>query len=131
MSQENVEIVRRVIDAFNRRADDAILDLCDAEVELESALVEKRTYRGLDGLGQYRQDLDAAWEEWHTERDRVLDAGDSQVLHLYRIVGRGRGSGIRVARDIALLWCLREGRLHRGRVFLDQADALRAVGMED
>jgi ketosteroid isomerase-like protein len=76
-------------------------------------------------------DLDAAWEEWRTENDRLLDAGTDRVLHLYRIVGRGKGSGVPVEQDIAILWQLRNGKLFIGQVFLDQNQALEAAGLSE
>ena len=131
MSRENVEILRRLVDAFNRRDEEAVLALTDPEIEFRSALVEKTTYRGYAGVGQYRQDLDAAWSEWRTEDDRFLEAAGERVLQLYRIVGRGRGSGILVHQDIAILWTLRAGKVLRGEVFLDQAEALDAAGLRE
>jgi hypothetical protein len=57
MSRKNVEILRRLIDAFYRRDNEAALALLDPEIEFHSALVEKKTYHGYAGLGEYRQDL--------------------------------------------------------------------------
>ena len=39
-SQENVELIYRGIDAYNRRDLDAFLALCDPEVEFYSRLIE-------------------------------------------------------------------------------------------
>jgi ketosteroid isomerase-like protein len=122
--------MRRMIDAFNRRDSDAALALCDPEVELESALVEKQVYRGHEGLLKYRRDLDDVWSDWHVENDVVLEAGPDRVLHLYRIVGRGKGSGVVIEADIAMLWTLRDGRLLHGKVYLDQVEARGAAGLE-
>jgi ketosteroid isomerase-like protein len=127
--QENVDSVRRLLAAFNRQDDDAVLELVDPEIEFRSALVEKQTYRGYGGVRQYLESLDAAWSEWHTEDDRFLAAGEDQVLHLYRIVGLGKGSGVPVQHDLAILWTLRAGRVLRGEVFLNQADGLDAAGL--
>jgi ketosteroid isomerase-like protein len=129
MPEQNLEILRRLVDAFYRRDTETVLALMDSEIEFHSALVEKKTYHGYAGLGQYRQDLDAAWSEWRSEDDRFLEAGKDQVLHLYRIVGVGRGSGAPVQQDIAILWTLRGEKILRGEVFLDQADARAAAGL--
>src|SRR5581483_1584638 len=131
MSQENVEVLRQLVDAFHQRDAEKALALLDPEVEFHSALVEKKTYRGPAGLLQYRADLDAVWEEWRLEDDQFLDAGGDRVLHLYRIVGRGLGSGVSVAQDIAILWRLRKGLVTEGTVFLDQAEALEAAGLSE
>jgi ketosteroid isomerase-like protein len=130
MSQENVEAVRRAVDAFNVRDRERVYELLDPEVEFHSALIEKKTYRGHAGLAQYRADLDAVFETWNTEDDQIRDAGGDRVLHLYRIVGRGRGSGVPVETEIAILWRLRDGKLVEGHVYLDQDEALTAAGLE-
>jgi ketosteroid isomerase-like protein len=130
MSQENVEIVRRAVDAFNAGDRDRLLSLVDPEVEYRSA-VEQKIYRGHAGLVRYREDVDAVLEDFHTEDDRFLDAGSDRVVHLYRIVGRGAGSGVPVSRDIAALWQLRDGRLVEGQVYLDQRQALEAAGLRE
>src|SRR3954447_5295948 len=113
MSQESVEIVRRAVAAFNARNRKELLGLMDPEIEYQS-LMEQKIYRGLDGMVQYRDDVDAVLKNFHTEDDRFLDVGKDRVLHLYRIVGRGAGSGVPVGRQNAILWQLREGRLFRG-----------------
>src|SRR3954447_25442397 len=130
MSQENAEIVRQAMDAFNARDRDRLLSLMDPEIEYRSAM-EQKTYRGLAGMVQYRDDVDAVLEDFHTEEDRFLDVGEDRVLHLYRIVGRGAGSGVPVSRQNAILWQLRDGRLFRGGVYLDQRAALAAVGLSE
>ena len=62
--QENVEVVRRVIAAFNARDRDQALSMCDPEIELWSPF-EQKTYRGLDEMVQWREDLAAAMEDFH------------------------------------------------------------------
>ena len=130
MSQENVEVVRRLVEAFYLRDGETVASVLDAEIEFESALVEHRTYVGMAGMLEYRRDLDDAWAEWRSEGDQYLSAGSDRVVHLYRIVGTGKGSGVPVAQDIAILWTLRAGRVIQGKVFLDQAEALKAAGLK-
>jgi len=130
MSQENVEIVRKAVAAFNARDRKELLSLMDPEIEYQSPM-EQRTYRGLDGMIQYRDDVDAVLDDFHTEDDRFLDVGEDRVLYLYRIVGRGAGSGVPVARQNAMLWQIKDGRLFRGRAYLDQRAALEAAGLSE
>src|SRR5271157_5179514 len=101
MSQESVEIVERLVEAFNSRDDKAVAAMLAPEVELESLTLQ--TYKGSAGLSDYRNNLDDAWAEWRTEGDRFLSAGSDSVVHLHRVVGRGRGSDIPVAQAIAIL----------------------------
>jgi ketosteroid isomerase-like protein len=127
MSHENVEAVERLVEAFNGRDDEAVASMLAPEVEFESLTIQ--TYKGRAGLLDYRNNLDDAWAEWRTEADRFLPAGSERVVHLHRVVKRGRGSDIQVAQDIAILWRLKAGRVVRGKAFLDQNEALEAVGL--
>ena len=130
MSEENVAVVRTAVDAFNARDADRLLSLMDPEIEYRSA-VEARVYRGHDGMLRYLEDVDATMEEWRVEDSRFVDACGDRVVHLYRMVGRGAGSGVRVTRDFAMLSHLRNGRLLIGEVYLDQRQALEAVGLRE
>ena len=130
MSQENVEIVRRAVAAFNARKREELLGLMDPEIEYQSPM-EQRTYRGIEGMLRYRSDVDGVLEDFHTEEDRFVDVGGNRVLHLYRLLGRGAGSGVPVSRQNAILWEVRNGKLLRGQAYLEQREALEAVGLSE
>jgi ketosteroid isomerase-like protein len=116
--------------AFNARDRDRVLSLCDPEIEFRSA-VEQKTYRGLDEMVRYREGVAAVMEDFHFEDSRFLDAGGDRVVHLYRMVGRGAGSGVPVSREVGALWQLRNGKLLKGEIYLDQREALEAAGLSE
>jgi ketosteroid isomerase-like protein len=62
--------------------------------------------------------------------DEVRDLGD-QVLVLGRLLARGLGSGVPVDESIAIVHGLREGLIVSVRVYLDHAEALKAVGLTE
>jgi ketosteroid isomerase-like protein len=130
MSEENVEVVRRAVAAFNARDRDRVLSMCDPEIEFRSA-IEQKTYRGLDEVVGYREEVAAVMEDFHFEDSRFLDAGRDRVVHLYRMVGRGAGSGVPVSREVGALWQLRDGKLLKGEIYLDQRQALEAAGLRE
>jgi ketosteroid isomerase-like protein len=131
MSQENVEIIKAVMAAFDARDRGRLLSLMDPEIEFRSPIIDQKIRRGHSEMVRYREELDAAFGEWHTEEDRFLDAGGDRVLHLFRLVGRGVGSGLPVSEDQAILWQLRDGKLFKGRVYRDQRQALEAAGLRE
>ena len=96
MSEENVEIFRRHVAAFNDGDLDAMADLVTEDFEFIpylAAVVEKTTtYRGRDWLRQYREDAGAAWDDIQVRIDEIRDLGDRAVA-FGEIRGRGRGSG--------------------------------------
>jgi ketosteroid isomerase-like protein len=130
MSQENVEIVRAGIEAWNAGDRDRAMSVFDPELEFHSA-TERKTYHGLDGMVRYTEDVGAVIADFHFEDTRLLDAGGDRVLGLYRIVGRGAGSGVPVSREVGALFQPRNGKVLKGEIYLDQREALKAAGLRE
>jgi ketosteroid isomerase-like protein len=132
MSEENVEICRRVHDAFGTRRDtEAGLKYIDPRVELRSAIVggaEGNTYNGHDGVRRWMAESDATWADLRLEPEQFRDLGD-RVLMIGRLYARGRESGIEVETPIAWLSTLRDGKIVRSEGFLDPQKALKAAGL--
>jgi ketosteroid isomerase-like protein len=133
MSQENVEILKRGIDAYNRRDIDTFADLTTADVEWFPALdrtVEGRGYRGREGMERWFETVSDTWEELHVLGDEIRDLGD-RVLVLGRVEGRGRGSGVQVDTPAGFVVDFHDGKMSRCRAFLDHGEALRAAGLSE
>ena len=133
MSEENVEIARKVIDAGNRRDPEAILQYSDPEIELQSAIIggaEGNTYRGHQGIRDWMAESDAAFEELRMEPEEFRDLGDD-VLMIGRLYARGLESGVEIESPIAWLFTLRDGKGVRARGYLDIQDALEAAGLSE
>ena len=125
----DIDVVRQVVDAFKDRDVARLRSLFDEQSEFTSriAAVEGGTYRGPDGIERYTHDLDDVFDEWHSEDERYIDAGDGQVVFVYRIVGRGKGSGAPIDQDAGISWIVRDGKVVRGKVYLDPEEALASV----
>jgi ketosteroid isomerase-like protein len=131
MSEENVEIARKILDAGNRRDTEAILQYADPEIELQSAIIggaEGNTYRGHQGIRDWIAESDAAFEELRMEHEEFRDLGDD-VLLIGRLHARGRESGVEIESAIAWLTTFRGGRIVRARGYLDPKEALEAAGL--
>ncbi len=76
MSRENVRIVRRVVEAFNSDEPRRAIAGFHPEIEFTSTgnTLDGAAYVGLDGIKQYADGLEAVFEEWHSEDDRMVDA---------------------------------------------------------
>ena len=131
MSQENVEIVRQTVEALDSDDPAQAWLMFHPEVEFTSALTEATTYIGLEGMREFAANLDAVWEGWHREDSRFLDAGGDRIVWLYRVVGQGKKSGVSVDQPIGIVWTLRDRLIWRGQAYLDHAEALKAVGLEE
>jgi ketosteroid isomerase-like protein len=132
MSQENVEAMRQVTEAFNRGDGDAF-DChltSDAEVVPVRAALEGTTYRGPDAGTQYCAAVDQSWENLGWEVEEIRDGG-SWVLALGHIRGEGRDSGAAIDARAGWLAHFREGRIARFQTFANRADALEAAGLRE
>jgi len=132
MSQENVEVVRRVYEAAEGRDAATVLSLYDTEVELDASRLGmfSKVFRGHDGLRELFAEWHDAWGEIEYSYEELIEAGE-QVVAVVSRHARGRSSGLEVERRFALLWTLREGKVVQVVWFLDLADALEAAGLSE
>src|SRR3954451_13263093 len=132
MSQENVEIVLRGVAALNRGDADAFNALCDArfQMRLIGAVGEPVSYAGPEGVVQFFRDMAESWADWGFEIERTRDL-DEHVLITGRQRGRGRVSGVEVDSPRACVLALRDGAVTELRFFIEPAEALKAVGLEE
>ena len=130
MSQENVEVYRRAVDATNRHDLGALLDEFDPGVEWHSALVGMGTevYRGKEGVREMFRDLDENFTGMVVEFPEVRDLGD-RVLALGHLRAHGHESGVQVGVSFNQLVDFKNGKLIRIRSFLDRQEALEAAGL--
>jgi ketosteroid isomerase-like protein len=131
MSEENVERVRRLIEAWNRNEPDTAIDILDPGVVLDATrrLVNPKIYTGIRGMRRMLADTHEVWEEFRMEPDEVVGAGD-RVVAIGRWVGRGAGSGVMVEQPVADVFTLQDGRVVRTEIgFTDRAEALEAAGL--
>jgi uncharacterized protein len=135
MSQENVEVVRRTADAYNRGDIDAVLEDVDPEIEwrplLPGLLGGKATvYRGHEGVREVIRELDEAFTELEGEQSEVRDLGE-QVIAIGHFRGRGRESGAKTETAIVWLVEFKNGKAVRVREYLDPNEALEAAGLRE
>lgn len=126
-------VVREVVEAFRVHDVQSLRSLFHEESEFRSAIAGAGggVYRGLDEIEGYMRDVEDAFEDWHSEDELYVDAGEGRIALLYRIVGRGKGSGVPVDQPIAILWTVREGKIWRGQGYLDPEEALAAAGLKE
>jgi hypothetical protein len=134
MSQENVEIVREVFEASTGGAWERVAHLIDPEVEFRGTIGGLEEGRVAHGVPQIIQQFETedleAWEERRLEPEEFIDAGDEVVvlMHEYR---RGRGSGVELESDTAVVFAVRDGRVARIQGYMDRNAALEAAGLRE
>jgi ketosteroid isomerase-like protein len=130
MSQENVEIVRAGMDAFNREDWDAALEVAAPDFVLDMSRAigpEQRGMYDLEKLRSFLEDLRGTFDSFQIEADEFIDAGE-QVVVPTTSHGRGRG-GIEVTARTASVYTLRDGAVTRLVMYQERREALEAVGL--
>jgi ketosteroid isomerase-like protein len=132
MSEENVEIVRRAIEAYGREGLDEVLRYYHPEIEWTSTgdYIERGTYRGHDGLRRYFGTMEEEFEDLRIEPVELIDAG-GWVISSVRFTGRGKASDAPVEMTLISVGSLRDGLIYRVRNYPDMAEALEAAGLSE
>jgi ketosteroid isomerase-like protein len=133
MSQENVDVVRRALEAFRHGDVEEMLSYMDPEGEWHSAIVggaEGSVYTGHEGLRRWYADSFDSFEEIEGEWSEFRDLGD-RVLALGRVKARGRASGVELDSPMGWVFTLRRGRVIKAEGFLSRAEALEAAGLSE
>ena len=135
MSNENVEIVRRLWEAADRRDTAAVLALYDPDVELDGTgfpLVaqEGAVYRGHEGLKKLFAEWRETWRDAEARLDEIIDAGD-RVISIYTYSAHGRASGTPIKEEFATVSTIASGKVVRVQWFVGREAALKDAGLQE
>ena len=134
MSQQNVEALKRAVEANNRRDYEAFLDEFDPDIEWHGIFGvmfggEATVVRGHEGLLEYVRDRDEGFAVSDVQWSEFRDLGD-RIVALGHVRGRGRESGIEFDSPYAGLAEFKSGKIISYRDCFDHSQALKAVGLE-
>jgi ketosteroid isomerase-like protein len=132
MSQENVQLFRRGMDAFLVGEVEPLLETSHPDIEWYpfSAQVEGDVaYQGHQGVRQWWANLTATFEEFEASIDEVRDEGDV-VMALGRLRARFR-SGITLDTEVGWVFRFRDGLAVWGRAYQSHSEALEAAGLSE
>jgi ketosteroid isomerase-like protein len=132
MSQENVELVQRWIELFNRRDTAGLIELTEPDFEMKSLLVAiESDFRGEEDFPHgYFEQIDDAYEHFQSVPDEFIDAGDA-VLVATHLNWRGRVSGAHGETPVVAAFWVRDGKVFREETFTDRAAAREAAGLSE
>jgi ketosteroid isomerase-like protein len=133
MSERNVDLHRRFIDAFNARDMEAMISCCDPGIEYHSqfAAADGAVYHGHDGIRRWHRDLEEVWgAEIRAEPEAYFDLGQHTSVS-YMFHGRGQRSGAKVAMPGTQVARWREGRMVYVRGYTQRDDALHDLGVSE
>ena len=133
MSQENVEIVRRSIEARNKDLDEwlSFFDRDVQAIDLLTAAGMPTEDRGIDELRRAVERWQESFDDWQVEVLELVDL-DEMVLAEVRFHGQGRGSGANVSVIQVDLYRVRDGLIIEHRAgYRSREEALEAAGLSE
>jgi ketosteroid isomerase-like protein len=132
VSQENIQMARELIEAWNRRDIDALLAAAAPDVEWTPAgpaAVESSVYRGPDEIARGFESTWQGWDEFRLDESEIRDVGES-ALWLGRATMRGAASHMQLDQEWAVLIAFTDREVTSLRAFAAWRDALAAAGLE-
>ena len=131
MSQENVEVVRRIYISLNDGDWETAFRLTDPEVEVTFQRGPNAgTHRGRDSIRAVLMDQREAFDAWIIEVERVVHQGD-QVVAVIKSHLRPRGADAEFETRNGHIWTIRDGVAVSLRGFPNPEDALEAAGLSE
>jgi ketosteroid isomerase-like protein len=131
MSQENVEVVRAVVEAWNEGDMDAVREMHDPDVIVRTVedWPEPGPYVGREAVMRFAEQLRETWDADTTEvTSDFIDAADRVVV---RSIWRGVGHGPQSNMELTDVATVRKGRIRGHEFFWDHNEALEAAGLQE
>jgi uncharacterized protein len=132
MASEDVELVRRMCEAFARGDWETATQPLHPEIVWDmtpyGAWPEQTVSHGRDGVLEFFRRFLGTWDEYRASFDDFVESGGEVVVSV-RDGGRGKGSGALVEREWAQVWTVQNGQVVRFRPFESRAQAMEAVGL--
>ena len=130
MSRENVDVVRRIYEAFARG------DLAEGLSQLHPEIEWREppespgagVYRGHDGVRRSYEAWKGNWADYRLDVEELIDAGDEVLVRCRQRV-RAKASGAELEQPLFGVWTLRDGAVVRMRMFHDEREARDAAGL--
>jgi ketosteroid isomerase-like protein len=122
MSEQNVDLVRRSFDAFDRGDVAAAIEPFSPDAEIRRVEPELATWRGPAGFLEALRDWTEGFDEFEARGEEFIDAGDAVVVRVHQRA-RGQTSGAVVEADFWFVHRISDGRVVSLEMYADEAKA--------
>jgi ketosteroid isomerase-like protein len=134
MSQENMEIVRRVWAAVERQDTEVMFALYDPAIvwqdHTDALELQDHSYHGHEGVRQFWREWLEPFETFEAHSEAFIDVGDNVVVG-FRLSGRGKASGAQAEWRLWNVYTIRNGLVIRIQAFETKGEALEAAGVSE
>ena len=133
MSKENIEILRRADEAFQRGDLKAALADMDEDITASrvAPLPDIKTYEGHEGMRQMLLDWVEGFDDFAMSAQEYIGVNDRQVLVRFRQRAQGTQSGVPIEADFWFLYTFRNRKAVRMDVYHSKHQALEAAGLSE
>lgn len=124
----SVALVERALAALNAGKIEELVAFCDRDFELDMSdrVFNPATYQGHDGIRQFHAEVLEVWERYVWEPEQLIEQG-KLIVALVRTSGKGRGSGLEVDRQTAMIWKVRGDKAISLQFYRDRERALEVA----
>jgi ketosteroid isomerase-like protein len=134
MSEENVDLIRASIEAFNRNDPEAALAALHPEVEWQTLdlMPDAGVYRGHEGVRGFFQMWGDTFQGFQLHLEACVPLDQDQVMATLRVSGEGAGSGAGVESPAFFqVLEIHDGQIVHARMFQTEDEALEAAGLSE
>jgi ketosteroid isomerase-like protein len=134
MSQENVEIVRRILTEWEHGDFRAPAKLLDPEIAFETFMPdanENVVAHGSTEFQAFTRDWLAQWRDYRIVAEEFQEVGQDKVFVSVRQIAVGRHSGVEVESAGFSVWTLQHGKVINLSLHYDRDKALKAAGLKE
>jgi ketosteroid isomerase-like protein len=127
MSEQNVEVVRRMYEAYVSGDVEGALACCHPDVEADfSVRVDGGVSRGREALNETVMLWVSSWDLYEEEIDEIREFGERVCIAATQR-GRAKGSGLELANRFGSLYEVTDGLITRIEMFKTPAEAFEAA----
>ena len=131
MPRENVEVVRSLYSAGNRRDINAVLSCHGPDAVLDASAAGLGSFEGVPAIRGFLEDWWRTYEDYENVPEEIISAGDDIVLVVNTLKGRLPGTSEPLRLHNAYMFHFEDGLIVRWTVFQSIDDAREAAGLND
>ena len=133
MSEENVEVVRKALEASSRGDLASFSEALDPAVEWTPVKGDPgyEVHHGVEAVRAMVESWAEAFPDLRWEAERILDAGGDRVAAIVQLTGRGAASGATTEYRYGTVFTVRGGKIVGVREYASLRKALEAVGLSE
>src|SRR5690242_14309856 len=132
MSEQDVEIVRRLMASFQGGPLEPALAVAHPEIEFDARVrPDGKVWHGPEGVVQALHEWTGTWSDWKMDVEGILDAGDGRIAVLWRERGRAAHGGAELSQEGVTVITVRDGLVVSAVVEVDRRGTLATLGLAE